>query len=265
MGTEVVLSGIAGDQQAALFGQGCFDVGESKTTYGTGCFLLSNTGDEPVFSKNGLLTTAAANLSGEKFQYALEGSVFVGGAVIGWIRDELRFIVESADSEYFAKKVMDNGGVYVVPAFSGLGTPYWDMSARGTILGLTRGSGRNHIIRAALESIAYQTDDVLKAIESDFGKAVSDLKVDGGASNNDFLMQFQADISNLRVLKPQNSESTALGAAFLAGLSTGFFENREELRRKLAISKTFEPCMENEQREMLLSGWKRAVKATQAF
>ncbi len=265
MGADIDIGGIAGDQQAALFGQCCFNEGEGKNTYGTGCFFLVNTGNKAVRSKNGLITTAAATCKGEKMQYALEGSVFVGGAVIQWLRDELRFITESRDSEYFAKKVENSGGVYVVPAFSGLGAPYWDMKARGSILGLTRGSGRNHIIRAALESIAYQSNDVLKAMEMDLGKKMSFLKVDGGASANDFLMQFQADISDTTVLRPQSVESTALGAAFLAGLSSGFFKNREELCKKIKNSKTFKAEMNEQNRKELVEGWKSAVGAVMSF
>lgn len=265
MGAEINIGGIAGDQQAALFGQGCFNLGEGKNTYGTGCFFLVNTGETPVFSKSGLITTAAATLKGENAQFALEGSVFVGGAVIQWLRDELRFIVEARDSEYFAKKVDSSGGVYVVPAFSGLGAPYWDMRARGSILGLTRGSGRNHIIRAALESIAYQTNDVLKAMQKDLGEKISFLKVDGGASANDFLMQFQADISDVEVLRPNSVESTALGAAFLAGLSSDFFKSRDELASKIKNSKTFAPSFSSQKREELIEGWDRAVKAVMNF
>lgn len=265
MGAEIDICGIAGDQQAALFGQGCFKLGEGKNTYGTGCFFLVNTGEKPVFSKSGLITTAAATLKGEAEQFALEGSVFVGGAVIQWLRDELRFITEARDSEYFAAKVSDSGGVYVVPAFSGLGAPYWDMRARGSILGLTRGSGRNHIIRAALESIAYQTNDVLKAMQKDLGEQISFLKVDGGASANNFLMQFQADISEVEVLRPECVESTALGAAFLAGLASGFFKSREELTKKIKNSKTFTPSFSSQKRSELLEGWDRAVSSVMNF
>ncbi|MEF9976424.1 MAG: glycerol kinase GlpK, partial [Oscillospiraceae bacterium] len=215
-GANVPIAGIAGDQQAALFGQACFGEGDCKNTYGTGCFLLMNTGSVPVRSNNGLLTTIAMCIDG-KVEYALEGSVFVGGAVIQWLRDEMKLINESSDSEYFAKKVKDNGGVYVVPAFTGLGAPHWDMYARGAILGLTRGAGRNHIIRAALESIAYQTRDVLMAMQKDAGACITELKVDGGASANELLMQFQADITGVAVRRPMIRETTALGAAYLAG------------------------------------------------
>ncbi len=265
MGTDIPICGIAGDQQAALFGQGCFDKGDSKNTYGTGCFLLMNTGEKAVHSKNGLITTVCATQKGEPMQYALEGSVFVGGAVIQWLRDELRFIIEAPDSEYFANKTTDSNGVYIVPAFAGLGAPYWDMQARGSIFGLTRGSNRNHIIRAALESIAYQTNDVLKSMQSDLDYAITTLKVDGGASANNFLMQFQSDISNLNVVRPVTMEATALGAAFLAGLATGFFKNTEELKKKLSSSYTFTPSMTEDKRNELVEGWHKAVTACQAF
>ncbi|MEG1366086.1 MAG: glycerol kinase GlpK, partial [Oscillospiraceae bacterium] len=223
-GANVPIAGIAGDQQAALFGQTCFEKGNVKNTYGTGCFMLMNTGSVPVRSNNGLLTTIAMCIDG-KVEYALEGSVFVGGAVIQWLRDEMKLINESSDSEYFAKKVKDNGGVYVVPAFTGLGAPHWDMYARGAILGLTRGAGRNHIIRAALESIAYQTRDVLMAMQKDAGACITELKVDGGASANELLMQFQADITGVAVRRPMIRETTALGAAYLAGLATGVWKD----------------------------------------
>ncbi len=265
MGTDIPICGIAGDQQAALFGQGCFDKGDSKNTYGTGCFLLMNTGNKAVHSKNGLITTVCATQKGKPVQYALEGSVFVGGAVIQWLRDELRFITEAPDSEYFAKKTIDNNGVYIVPAFAGLGAPYWDMQARGSIFGLTRGSNRNHIIRAALESIAYQTNDVLKSMQSDLDYSITTLKVDGGASANNFLMQFQADISDLNVVRPVTMEATALGAAFLAGLATGFFHDTTELQKKLSSSYNFNPSMSESDREKLVQGWHKAVTACQSF
>ncbi len=264
-GSKIPISGIAGDQQAALFGQGCFKEGEMKNTYGTGCFLLANTGNTAVFSNNGLLTTVAATEKDKPLEYVLEGSVFVGGAVIQWLRDELRMISDSKDSEYFACKIKDNGGVYVVPAFSGLGAPYWDMHARGSILGLTRGSGRNHIIRAALESIAYQTEDVIAAMEADMGKKLTALKVDGGASANGFLMQFQADISDLEVTRPEMGEATALGAAFLAGLAVDFWKDRNEVSEVLQNSKTFTPQMNEDCRKNLLDGWHRAVKSCMNF
>ncbi len=246
LGYEVPICGIAGDQQAALFGQACFDKGDVKNTYGTGCFLLMNTGDKFIPSKNGLITTIAAGTS-DKVQYALEGSVFVGGAIIQWLRDEMRFITDASDSEYFAYKVNDNNGVYVVPAFTGLGAPYWDMYARGTIFGLTRGANRNHIIRAALESIAYQTMDVIEAMKQDTGLDISNLKVDGGASKNNFLMQFQADIINANVLRAKVMETTALGAAYLAGLYVGVWSSTEEIKNIWNKEKEYIPDMdENE-------------------
>ena len=264
MGAEIPVSGIAGDQQAALFGQGCFSACDVKTTYGTGCFLLTHTGNTPVFSENGLLTTVAATEAGRDREYALEGSVFVGGAVIQWLRDELRFIRESRDSEYFARKVPDSGGVYIVPAFAGLGAPYWDMRARGTITGLTRGTGIEHIIRAALESIAFQTDDLLKAMAADSGHRIPALRVDGGASANNFLMQFQADISDTVVFRPETQEATAAGAAYLAGLAVGFFKDREEILSLNGNGVTFRPNMTSEKRGELLCGWHNAIKAATA-
>ena len=256
---------MAGDQQAALFGQCCFDEGNVKNTYGTGCFLLAHTGDRMVESKNGLLTTAAATEKDKSPEYALEGSVFVAGAVVQWLRDELRIISDSGDSEYFAGKVKDTGGVYIVPAFSGLGAPYWDMQARGTIVGLTRGTGRSHIIRAALESVAYQSDDMLRAMESDIGKRLTSLKVDGGMSANKFLMQFQSDISDITVMQPETTEATAAGAAALAGLAIGFFESRDELRSLTKSKASFVPNMSYEERQKLLSGWHRAIGACRTF
>lgn len=257
-GCEVPIAGIAGDQHAALFGQTCFEPGDAKNTYGTGCFLLMNTGKELCRSKNGMLTTIAIGLPGG-VQYAIEGSIFVGGAVVQWLRDELRFISESADSEYFARKVKDNGGVYVVPAFTGLGAPHWDMYARGAIFGLTRGAGRNHIIRAALESIAYQSKEVLDAIVADTGIAVNELRVDGGASANNFLMQFQADMLNIPVRRPMIRETTALGAAYLAGLATGVWKDTEEIRHQWTLDKMFTPDCPAELRETNWAGWKKAV------
>ena len=257
-GVEVPIAGIAGDQQAALFGQACFAAGEAKNTYGTGCFLLMNTGEKLVRSRNGLVTTIAAGLEG-KVQYALEGSVFVGGAVIQWLRDELRLITEAADSEYSARKVPDSGGVYVVPAFTGLGAPHWDMYARGAILGLTRGAGRDHIIRAALESIAYQTGDVLSAMEEDTGIRLRELRVDGGASANDFLMQFQADVVGGAILRPVIRETTALGAAYLAGLAAGVWRSREEIRGQWTLERRFDPGISRAERDRLRQGWTRAV------
>ncbi len=271
MGARVPLAGIAGDQQAALFGQGCFARGEAKNTYGTGCFLLTHTGQEPVMSHNDLLTTVAATEKGKPVEYALEGSVFVGGAVIQWLRDELHLITESCDSEYFASKVSDSGGVYVVPAFSGLGAPHWDMHARGTITGLTRGTGRDHIIRAALESIAYQTEDVLAAMQADMtavggaDAAITSLKVDGGAAQNRILLQFQSDVSRIPVLRSETTEATALGAAFLAGLAVGFFTDRKELGDKCNTALSFTPSMDSVDRDRLLDGWHRAVRACRVF
>lgn len=258
-GVMIPISGIAGDQQAALYGQTCFTPGEAKNTYGTGCFLLVNIGEEMKLSENGLVTTIAAT-SHDKVQYALEGSIFVGGAVVQWIRDELKLIYDSKDSEYFATKVKDNAGVYVVPAFVGLGAPHWDQYARGAILGLTRGANRYHIIRAALESIAYQTKDVLVAMEKDAGIELQNLKVDGGASANNFLMQFQADILDRTVLRPVIAETTALGAAYLAGLAVGFWANEDEVKTKWAIDGEYNPEMKSEDRDALYAGWEKAVK-----
>lgn len=258
-GTEIPICGVAGDQQSALFGQTCFDRGSVKNTYGTGCFLLMNTGDELCRSKNGMLTTIAVARNGI-VSYALEGSVFTAGAVVQWLRDEMHLITESADSEYFAAKVKDNGGVYMVPAFTGLGAPYWDMYARGTLVGLSRGSNKNHIIRACLEAIAYQSRDLLEAITSDTGIRPSELRVDGGASANNFLMQFQADILGCPVHRPQIRETTALGAAFLAGLYIGFWKSEDEIRRSWTLDKAYHPVMESAERERLLTGWKKAVE-----
>jgi len=257
-GIEIPIAGIAGDQQAALFGQCCFEKGEVKNTYGTGCFLLINTGNEVYQSKSGLITTIAAGF-GDKPIYALEGSVFSGGSVIQWLRDGLRLIPESRDVEYHASKVKNAGGVYLVPAFTGLGSPYWDMYARGCIIGITRGTKCEHIMRAALESIAYQSYDMLKAMENDTGIKINELKVDGGASVNNLLMQFQADISNKRVCRPVISESTALGAAYLAGLAVGVWKSTDELKKLWRSDVTFKPQMETEQRMALLKGWNKAV------
>ncbi|MEG0484246.1 MAG: glycerol kinase GlpK [Oscillospiraceae bacterium] len=258
-GENVPIAGIAGDQQAALFGQTCFEKGNVKNTYGTGCFMLMNTGSVPVRSNNGLLTTIAMCIDG-KVEYALEGSVFVGGAVIQWLRDEMKLINESSDSEYFAKKVKDNGGVYVVPAFTGLGAPHWDMYARGAILGLTRGAGRNHIIRAALESIAYQTRDVLMAMQKDAGACITELKVDGGASANELLMQFQADITGVSVRRPMIRETTALGAAYLAGLATGVWKDKNDIKAQWTLDKVYTPEMQKSEAERLVKGWNKAVE-----
>ncbi len=254
----VPIAGMAGDQQAALFGQACFEKGSAKNTYGTGCFLLMNTKEEMVSSKHGLLTTIAIGLNGQ-VDYALEGSVFVGGAIIQWIRDELRFVNDAADTEYFAGKLEHNDGVYLVPAFVGLGAPYWDMYARGAIFGLTRGTGRNHLIRAALEAIAYQTKDVLLAMEGDLGESFTYLKVDGGACKNNFLMQFQSDILGSKVLRPNVIETTALGAAYLAGLAVGFWKNKDEISHKWKLEREFVPQMSQEDRIKFYDGWKEAV------
>jgi len=257
-GAEIPIAGIAGDQQAALFGQACFEKGEAKNTYGTGCFLLMNTGSERVESRNGLVTTIAASFGGQ-VDYALEGSVFVGGAVIQWIRDEMGLIRDARDSEFFASKVPDTGGVYLVPAFTGLGAPYWDMYARGTIVGITRGTMREHIIRAAQESIAYQSADLLAAMESDVGARIKHLKVDGGASRDRFLMQFQADILDSEVRRAAVLESTAMGAGSLAGLAVGLIESREAIRELWQCGASFTPAMGAAERDKLLAGWHRAV------
>jgi len=257
-GVDVPIAGIAGDQQAALFGQCCFEKGEVKNTYGTGCFLLMNTGKDAYHSKNGLITTVAAGI-GNKPTYALEGSVFSGGAVVQWLRDGLRVIPESRDVEYHAAKVKNTGGVYLVPAFTGLGSPYWDMYARGCIVGITRGTTREHIMRAALESIAFQSYDMIRAMESDTSIDITGLKVDGGASVNNLLMQFQADISNKQVYRPMISESTALGAAYLSGLAVGVWKSLDELKRLWRCDVTFKPQMDEKQRETLLKGWSKAV------
>ena len=254
----IPICGVAGDQQAALFGQCCFHAGQAKNTYGTGCFLLMNTGDTICRSQNGLISTIGISLNG-KVEYALEGSVFVGGAVIQWVRDGLRMIQESRDAEYYAQKVPDNGGIYIVPAFTGLGAPYWDMYARGAIVGITRGTTQNHIIRAAEESIAYQSADLVAAMEKDTGVPITSLKVDGGASRDQFLMQFQADILNKDVLRPAIRETTALGAAYLAGLATGVWKDRDEIRSLWHCNMTFTPAMLEAERARLLSGWHKAV------
>ncbi len=259
LGCEIPISGIAGDQQAALFGQLCFQEGMVKNTYGTGCFMLMNTGEKIVTSHSGLITTIAWGLNG-KVEYALEGSIFVAGAAIQWLRDELKIINDSADSEYFASKVADTKGVYVVPAFTGLGAPYWDMYARGAIVGLTRGAGRNHIIRATLESIAYQTKDIIEAMIDDSGINLTVLKVDGGASANNFLMQFQSDILNVNIERPDITETTALGAAYLAGLATGFWKSKGEIIQNWNMNKKFTSAMNDDERNKLYNGWKKAVE-----
>ena len=257
-GEQIPVAGIAGDQQAALFGQGCFSKGDAKNTYGTGCFLLMNTGEEACESRHGLVTTIAVGLNG-KVQYALEGSVFVGGAVIQWLRDQMRLIREARDAEYFARKVDSTEGVYLVPAFTGLGAPYWDMYARGAIVGITRGTGPEHIIRAAQESIAYQSADLVTAMEKDVGAPLTELKVDGGASRDGFLMQFQADVLGKPVRRPVVRETTALGAAYLAGLAVGVWKDCAQIRSLWHCDRTFAPEMPEERREELLSGWSKAV------
>lgn len=258
-GGEIPIGGAAGDQQSALFGQTCFQAGEAKNTYGTGCFLLMNTGEKPVFSEHGLVTTIAWGID-DKVYYALEGSIFVAGAAIQWLRDEMHLIDSAADSEYMAKKVPDTNGCYVVPAFTGLGAPYWDQYARGTIVGITRGVNKYHIIRATLESLAYQTNDVLKAMEADSGIKLSALKVDGGASANDFLMQTQADVIGAPVHRPECIETTAMGAAYLAGLSVGYWENKDAVRENWAVDQIFEPQIQEEERQQKTAGWKKAVR-----
>lgn len=264
LGAEIPVSGIAGDQQAALFGQKCFCEGDIKNTYGTGCFLLMNTGVAAYESKNGLITTIAAD-AGDNICYALEGSVFVGGAVIQWLRDELGLIATAAESEKAALSVPDSAGVYIVPSFAGLGAPYWDMYARGTICGLTRGSGKNHIIRACLEAIAYQTNDLITALKADTGLPINHIRADGGAAANDFLMQFQADISDVGVIRPAQTEATAAGAAYLAGLAVGFWKNKNEILRLPDKQTEFKPAITAKRREALTDGWKRAVRSTKAF
>ncbi len=263
-GQRVPIAGIAGDQQAALFGQACFSPGEAKNTYGTGCFMLMNTGEKLVESKNGLLTTIAIGLDGS-VEYALEGSIFVAGAAVQWLRDELKLISDAADTEYFANKVENSNGVYVVPAFVGLGSPYWDMYARGAIVGLTRGANRNHIIRATLESIAYQTKDVLGAMEEDSKIKLRALKVDGGAVRNNFLMQFQSDILGADVLRPEITETTALGAAYLAGLAVGFWKDREEISSSWRLDTQYEASMAEDERERLHKGWRKAVERAKGW
>jgi glycerol kinase len=257
-GAEIPIAGIAGDQHAALFGQACFEPGMAKNTYGTGCFMLMNTGEKMIPSKNGLLTTIAWGVDG-KVEYALEGSIFVAGAVVQWLRDELQLISDAKDSEYFATKVKDSNGVYIVPAFVGMGAPYWDMYARGTIVGLSRGANKNHIIRAALECIAYQTKDVLNAMQEDSGINLQELKVDGGAVENNFLMQFQSDILGVPVQRPNITETTALGAAYLAGLAVGFWPNKDEITKRWSVNRVFNPEMEEEEQAKLYKGWKKAV------
>ncbi len=258
-GAPVAIGGAAGDQQAALFGQACYTQGEAKNTYGTGCFLLMNTGTEPVFSNNGLVTTIAWGLDGQ-VNYALEGSIFVAGASIQWLRDQMRLIDSAEDSEYWAQKAHGTHGTYVVPAFTGLGAPHWDQYARGTIVGITRGTNKNHIIRATLESIAYQVCDVTRAMEADSGISLRSLRVDGGASANNFLMQFQADMLGVPVNRPACVESTALGAACLAGLAAGFWSSKEEVVKNIQLERVFSPQMDEKERRQKLRGWKKAVR-----
>ena len=263
-GGPIKIAGAAGDQQSALFGQTCFNQGEGKNTYGTGCFLLINTGEKPVVSHNGLVTTIAWGLDG-KVNYALEGSVFVCGAAIQWLRDEIDILESSPQSEEMAKAVPDAGGLYVVPAFVGLGAPYWDPYARGAVLGITRGANKYHLVRATLESLAYQTKDLIDAMVEDLGEHLVSLKVDGGASANDFLMQFQADILGCEVKRPVCIETTSLGAAYLAGLATGYWENKEDVIKNWQVEKTFTPDMDDQKREELLTGWKKAVSCVRGW
>jgi glycerol kinase len=263
-GAEVPIAGVVGDQQGALFGQTCFRMGQSKNTYGTGCFLLMNTGEKPVPSKNHLLTTIAWGI-GSKVEYALEGSIFIGGAVVQWLRDGVKILSRASESEGLAKSLRSNEGIYFVPAFVGLGAPYWDMYARGSIFGITRGTTRAHLVRAALESIAYQTRDVLECMEADGGIKLKELRVDGGAVANDFLMQFQADILGVPVIVPQTPETTALGAAYLAGLAVGFWKDREEIAKQTKIRKRYLPAMSQRERETLYRGWKRAVERARGW
>ncbi len=258
-GGEIPVSGVAGDQQAALFGQCCFEAGDTKNTYGTGCFLLMNTGEKAVYSEHGLLTTIAIGIDG-KVSYALEGSVFVAGAAIKWLRDDMKLIENASDTEEIASSVKDSNGVYVVPAFTGLGAPYWDAYARGAVFGLTRGTTKAHFVRATLESLAYQTYDVLKAMENDASMEIKALRVDGGASNNNFLLQFQADILDGTILRPVITETTALGAAYLAGLAVGFYDSLEEIKQNWKINREFTPTIDDEERAKLLSGWKESVE-----
>ena len=259
LGGPIPIAGAAGDQQSALFGQTCFQAGEAKNTYGTGCFLLMNTGEKPVFSENGLVTTIAWGLDG-KVNYALEGSIFVAGAAIQWLRDEMRMIRKAADTERYATAVEDTAGVYLVPAFTGIGAPYWDPYARGTVVGITRGCKKEHFIRAALESMAYQTNDILKVMEEESGVQIRTLKVDGGASNNNFLMQFQADMLDKPVNRPSCVESTALGAAYLAGLAVGYWESKEEVMKNVQYDRVFIPSIDPEERAAKRKGWNKAVK-----
>ena len=264
-GERIAIGGVAGDQQAALFGQGCFERGDTKVTYGTGCFLLSHTGTQAMTSRCSLITTAAATIAGSPLEYALEGSVFVGGAVVQWLRDELGLIESSAESEKYASEVSDTNGVYILPAFSGMGAPHWDMNARGIICGITRGTGKAHIIRAALESIAYQTEDVLRAMKEDLSQESLVIKVDGGASQNSLLMQFQSDISDTTLILPVCKEATALGAAMLAGLAVGVYKDKAQLRALSVAERTFVSTMDKQTRSEKLSGWERTLRACKSF
>jgi glycerol kinase len=259
LGPGIPIAGAAGDQQAALFGQTCFEAGETKNTYGTGGFLLMNTGEKPVFSKNGLVTTIAWGMDG-KVNYALEGSIFVAGAAVQWLRDELRLVHSASETEAMALEVKDTNGCYVVPAFTGLGAPHWDQYARGTIVGITRGVNRNHIVRATLDSMAYQVNDVLRAMEADAGMDIPDLKVDGGASANNYLLQSQSNIAGCKVLRPECVESTAMGAAYLAGLATGYWKDKDELKKIWAIDRSFEPEIDEAERSAMIKGWNKAVR-----
>nr|NIM98542.1 glycerol kinase [candidate division Zixibacteria bacterium] len=261
LGAEIPISGIAGDQQASLFGQTCFERGSAKNTYGTGCFMLLNIGEDPILSKNGLITTIAWGINGD-VEYALEGSIFIGGAVIAWLRDGLGIIKSVGESESLALSVEDNGGVYLVPAFAGLGAPHWDMYARGTVFGLTGGTSRSHIVRAALESIAYQTRDVMECMEGETGLRFKQLKVDGGAIANRFLMQFQADILGIPVICAGSAETTAQGAAYLAGLAVGFWKNQSELSERWRAGRIFQPEMESDRRQLLHGQWEKALERT---
>ena len=263
-GGEIPIAGAAGDQQCALFGQCCFEPGQMKNTYGTGCFLLMNTGSEIVESRNGLVTTIAAS-SGDHVEYAFEGSIFVGGAAVQWLRDELNVVSDAAETQQYAEKVPDTAGAYVVPAFTGLGAPYWNQRARGTVVGITRGFSRAHLVRATLESIAYQTQDITEAMERDSGIGIAALKVDGGACANNFLMQFQADIAGCSVYRPKCIETTALGAAYLAGLAVGYWESLEDVKQNQGIDRVFTPEMDKEKRTELLRGWRKAVKCAQVW
>lgn len=264
-GKAIPIAGIAGDQQAATFGQACYEAGQVKNTYGTGCFMLMNTGSKPVASQNNLLTTVAWRVGEQPTQYALEGSIFIAGAAVQWLRDEMKLITTASETEAIANSIDSTDGVYVVPAFVGLGAPYWDQYARGTIVGLTRGSGRAHIVRATLEGIAYQTRDILTAMKADSGLDIPALRVDGGAVSNNFLMQFQADILGVPVVRPKVSETTALGAAYLAGLAVGYWSSQQEIQQQWQEDRTFEPSMSTDQRESLYSGWQRAVERSREW